>query len=71
MFVSGVSSLFLACADTLVKDTLLFTVFGKAFNMLGRANVPAAPEDREQMAAWMTTISEQVDAPLVHAEDHG
>jgi hypothetical protein len=39
---------------------LLYTVHGKAFNLLGMKDFPAAPEDGEQMAAWMPKITELV-----------
>jgi hypothetical protein len=42
---------------TTFSDTLLSTVHGKAFNLLGMKAFPAVPEDGEQMAAWMPKIT--------------
>jgi hypothetical protein len=47
----------LTCARTV---TLLYTVFGKAYKMLKKFDVPAAPGDRQQMATWMPKITEMV-----------
>jgi hypothetical protein len=39
---------------------MTYSVYGRPVNFINLVHLPAAPEDRQQMATWMPTITELV-----------
>jgi hypothetical protein len=39
---------------------MTYSVYGRPVNFINIVHLPAAPEDRKQMATWMPTITELV-----------